>query len=160
MYRGQGRFSEGGSVFGAITSLGELDELVAKLQGSPLQVRQAAAEVSRLQSIDAEHVFDALRAKVRDTRDLTQEPVGVKGLAEMARQHAFLQRSLLSFLQDLPVSKLGPWVVTGWASVFSEADVKADFEATLRGWAEQDDNNKLKAASGAAIKLVRKRKPR
>ena len=148
------------SVFGAITSLGELDELVAKLQGSPLQVRQAAAEVSRLQSIDAEHVFDALRAKVRDTRDLTQEPVGVKGLAEMARQHAFLQRSLLSFLQDLPVSKLGPWVVTGWASVFSEADVKADFEATLRGWAEQDDNNKLKAASGAAIKLVRKRKPR
>src|SRR3546814_4322019 len=34
------------SVFGAVTSLGELDELVAKLQGSPLQVKQAAVERS------------------------------------------------------------------------------------------------------------------
>src|SRR3546814_787330 len=32
------------SVFGAVTSLGELDELVAKLQGSPLQVKQAAVD--------------------------------------------------------------------------------------------------------------------
>lgn len=146
------------SVFGAITSLGELDELVVKLQGSPLQVKQAAAEVARLQSIEAEQVFDALRAKVRDAEDLTQEPMGAKGLAEMARQHAFLQRPLLAFLQDLPVSKLGPWAASGWASVFSESDVEAEFSATLRGWAEQDDNKKLKAASEAVIKLVGKRK--
>ncbi|WP_417323358.1 Qat anti-phage system ATPase QatA [Erythrobacter aureus] len=146
------------SVFGAVTSLGELDELVAKLQGSPLQVKQAAAEVARLQSIEAEQVFDALRAKVRDTENLTQEPVGVKGLAEMARQHPFLQRPLLSFVQDLPVSKLGPWVVSGWVSAFSEADVEAEFTATLQSWAEQDDNKQLKAASAAVIKLVGKRK--
>ncbi len=146
------------SVFGAVTSLGELDELIAKLQGSPLQVKQAATEIARLQSLEAEQVFDALRAKVRDTDDLTQEPVGVKGLAEMARQHKFLQRPLLSFLQDLPISKLGPWVVSGWASVFSETNVEAEFTATLKGWAEQDDNKKLKAASEAVIKLVGKRK--
>jgi len=146
------------SVFGAVTSLGELDELVAKLQGSPLQVKQAAAEIARLESVEAEQVFDALRAKVRDTEDLTQEPVGVKGLAEMARQHHFLQRPLLSFVQDLPVSKLGPWAVSGWVSVFTQADVEADFTATLRSWAEQDDNAKLKAASTAVIKLVGKRK--
>ena len=145
-------------MFGAVTSLGELDELIEKLQGSPLQVKQAAAEVARLQSIEAEQVFDALRAKVRDAEDLTQEPMGVKGLAETARQHPFLQRPLLSFVQDLPVSKLGPWVVSGWASVFSEADVAAEFAATLRSWAGQEDNKMLKAASEAAIKLVGKRK--
>src|SRR3546814_17390808 len=82
-----------------------LDELVAKLQGSPLQVKQAAVEIARLQSIEAEQVFDALRARVRDTEDLTQEPVGVRGLAEVARQHPFLQRPLLSFVQDLPRSE-------------------------------------------------------
>lgn len=146
------------SVFGAVTSLGKLDELVVKLQGSPLQVKHAASEVARLQSIEAEQVFDALRAKVRDAEDLTQEPVGVKGLVEMARQHPFLQRPLLSFVQDLPVSKLGPWVVSGWGAVFSESDVKAEFMTMLRSWAGQDDNKKLKAASGAAIKLVEKRK--
>lgn len=146
------------SVFGAVTSLGELDELVAKLQGSPLQVKQASAEVARLQSIEAEQVFDALRAKVRDAEDLAQEPVGVKGLAEMARQHPFLQRPLLSFVQDLPVSKLGPWAVSGWASVFSETDVASDFATTLKGWADQDDNKPLKAAASAAMKLSSKRK--
>ena len=36
------------SVFGAVASLGELDELVVKLQGSSLQVRQASSEVARL----------------------------------------------------------------------------------------------------------------
>ncbi|AWN17952.1 Qat anti-phage system ATPase QatA [Salinisphaera sp. LB1] len=146
------------SVFGAVTSLGELDELIAKLQGSPLQVKQAAAEVARLQSIEAEQVFDALRAKVRDAEDLTQEPVGVKGLAEIARQHPFLQRPLLSFVQDLPISKLGPWVVSGWASVFSEAEVASDFATTLKGWADQDDNKQLRAAATAAMKLSSKRK--
>ena len=146
------------SVFGAVTSLGELDELVAKLQGSPLQVKQAAAEVARLQSIEAEQVFDALRAKVRDAENLVQEPVGVKGLAEMARQHPFLQRPLLSFVQDLPVSKLGPWAVSGWASSFSETKVASDFATTLKGWADQDDNKPLKAAANAAMKLSCKRK--
>lgn len=146
------------SVFGAVTSLGELDELVAKLQGSPLQVKQAAVEIARLQSIEAEQVFDALRARVRDTEDLTQEPVGVRGLAEVARQHPFLQRSLLSFVQDLPVSKLGPWVVSGWASAFSETDVASDFATTLKGWADQDDKKQLKAAAAAAMKLSSMRK--
>ena len=146
------------SVFGAMTPLGELDELAAKLQGSPMQVKQAAMDVARLQSIEAEQVFDALRAKVRDAEDLTQEPVGVKGLAEMARQHPFLQRPLLSFVQDLPVSKLGPWVVSGWASTFSETDVGAEFTATLKGWANQDDNKQLKVAATAAMKLSSKRK--
>ena len=146
------------SVFGAVTSLGELDELIAKLQGSPLQVKQAASEVARLQSIEAEQVFDALRAKVRDADNLGQEPPGAKGLAEIARQHPFLQRPLLSLLQDLPVSKLGPWVVTGWASAFSEVDVVSDMATTLKGWASQEENKKLKAAAGAAMKLTSKRK--
>ncbi len=145
------------SVFGAVTSLGELDELVEKLQGSPLQVKQATTAVARLQSIEAEQVFDALRAKVRDAESISREPAGVKGLAEVARQHPFLQRPLLSLIQDLPVSKLGPWVVSGWASVFSEADVVSDFETTLKGWTDQEENKQLKAAAGAAIKLAGRR---
>src|SRR3546814_5728935 len=108
--------------------------------------------LSRSQSIEADQVFDARRAGVGDTEDLSQEPVGVRGLAEVARQHPFLQRPLLSFVQDLPVSKLGPWVVIGWASAFSETDVASDFAATLKGWADQDDNKQLKAAAAAAMK--------
>lgn len=145
------------SVFGAVVSLGELDELVVKLQGSPLQVKQASAEVARLQTIEAEQVFDALRAKVRDVEDLAEEPAGARGLAEICRHHSFLRGSLLAFLNDLPVSKLGPWVATGWAGTFSESDVKTGFEALLSEWAKQDENRKLKAAAGAATKLMKRR---
>ena len=146
------------SVFGAVTSLGELDELVIKLQGSPLQVKQASSEVARLQILEAEQVFDALRAKVRDTEDLAEEPAGARGLAEVSRQHPFLQRSLLAFLKDLPVSKLGPWVVSGWAGTFVETDVKAEFDGMLAKWAQQDENKPLKAAANGAIKLKKARR--
>ncbi len=82
----------------------------------------------------------------------------MKGLAELARQHPFLQRPLLSFVQDLPVSKLGPWAVSGWASAFSETEVASDFATTLKGWADQDDNKPLKAAANGAMKLSSARK--
>ena len=148
------------SVFGAVTSLGKLDELVAKLQGSPLQVKQASAEVARLQSIEAEQVFDALRAKVRDAEELAEEPAGARGLAEISRHHPFLQRPLLAFLKDLPVTRLGPWVVTGWTRTFAEADVKAAFAGLLDEWAKQDENKPLKVASTAATKLAKTRERR
>ena len=148
------------SVFGAVTSLGELDELVVKLQGSPLQVRQASAEVARLQTLEAEQVFDVLRVKVRDAEDLAEEPAGARGLAEVSRQHPFLRPSLLAFLKDLPVSKLGPWVVTGWAGTFAEMDVKAEFDGLLDEWAQQDENKPLKAAATGATKLAKTRRRR
>lgn len=100
------------SVFGAVTPLAGLDELVIKLQGTPLLIRQASAEVARLQPLDAERVFDALQAAVRDAEDLVAEPAGVRGLAEVARHHSFLQHSLIAFLKDLSFSKLvGTWAV-------------------------------------------------
>ena len=148
------------SVFGAVTSLGELDELVVKLQGSPLQVRQASAEVARLQTLEAEQVFDALRARVRDTEDLEEEPSGARGLAEISRHHPFLQRSLLAFLRDLPVPKLGPWVVSGWAGAFAQTDVKAEFSGLLDEWAQQNENKPLKVAAVAAAKLAKTKRRR
>ena len=145
-------------VFGAVTSLGELDELVAKLQGSPLQVKQASAEVERLEALEAEEVFDALRAKVRDVEELMEEPAGARGLAEMCRHHVFLRPSLLALLRDLPVSKLGPWVVTGWAATFTDEDVRADYDGLLEEWAKQDENRPLQAAAIAAAKLTKTRR--
>ncbi len=145
------------SVFGAVTSLGGLDELVAKLLGSPLQVKQASAEVARLQPLEAEQVFDALRAKVRDAEELAEKPPGARGLAEISRHHPFLRRSLLAFLKDLPVSKLGPWVVSGWTGTFAQEDVKAEFDGLLDAWAKQDENKPLKVAAAAATKLAKTR---
>ena len=149
------------SVFGAVTSLGSLDELVIKLQGTSLKIKQASAEVAQLQPLDAERVFDALQAAVRDAEDLEEEPAGVRGLAEVARQHSFLQHSLIAFLKDLSVSKpVGPWAVSGWARAFTETKAKAEFDGLLGEWAEQDENKPLSFAARAASKLARARRSR
>ena len=148
------------SVFGAVASLGELDELVVKLEGSPLQVRHASAEVERLQPLEAEQVFDVLKAKVRDAENLMEQPAGAHGLAEVCRHHPFLRRSLLTFLKDLPISKVGPWVVSGWAETFADADVRAEFDILLGEWARQDENASLKTAATAAAKLDKTRRRR
>ena len=144
------------SAFGATASLGDLDKLVGKLQGPSLLVKQASTEVARLRTLDAERVFDALQAKVRDAENLTQEPAGVRGLAEISRHHTLLQRSLLSFLKDLPITKLGPWVVSGWTGTFTETEVKVEFDSLVNEWAEQEENKPLNAAAKAATKLSKR----
>lgn len=143
------------SVFGAVTSLGELDELLAKLSGPPLQVRQAAAEVARLPGSEAEQLFDALRANVAVAEDFSEQPAGTLGLAAICQHHAFLQPSLISFLKNLPVSKLGPWVVTGWANALTSEEVKGDFDVLMSEWASQDDNKPLQAAAKAVLQMGR-----
>ena len=146
------------SVFGVDTSLRDLDKLIVKLQGAPLQVKRASSEVARLQAPEAEQVFDALLAKVHDTEDFAEEPAGVHGLAELSRHHPFLQAPFLTFLKELPVSRLGPWAVSGWKGVFSEPDAKTRFDGLLDEWQKQDENRPLKAAAKAAIKLAKTRR--
>lgn len=141
------------SVFGSPTSLGALDELLAKLTGPPLQVRAAAAEVARLQGSEAEQLFDALRAKVTATEDLNEKPRGVQGLALICEHHEFLQQSLISFLKGLPVSKLGTWVVSGWANALTTEVAKQGFRTLLSEWATQNDNEALQSAANAVLKL-------
>ncbi|MET4701525.1 hypothetical protein ABIE65_004572 [Constrictibacter sp. MBR-5] len=144
------------SVFGAVTSLGELDELLAKLSGPPLQVRQATAEVTRLPGSEAEQLFDALRAKVTVAEDFSEQPPGVQGLAAICQHHAFLQPSLIAFLKGLPVSKLGPWVVGGWAGALTTEAAKGEFRTLLSEWAAQDDNKPLQVAAKAAMQMGRR----
>ncbi len=145
------------SVFGAVTSLGQLDELLVKLTGPSLQVRQAAAEVGRLTATEAEQLFDALRSKVTVVEDLSDQPPGAQGLSVICEHHAFLQPSLVALLRDLPVSKLGPWVVTGWASALTADEAKREFESLTSEWAEQDDNKPLQAAAKAVAQLSKRR---
>jgi len=148
------------SVFGAVTSLGELDELLAKLSGPPLQVRQAVAEVARLPGSEAEQLFDALRAKVTVAEDFGEQPAGVQGLAVICQHHAFLQPSLIAFLKGLPVTKLGPWAVTGWANALTSEEVKGEFRTLMSEWAAQDGNKPLQVAAKAAMQMGKRGGPR
>lgn len=148
------------SVFGAVTSLGELDELLAKLSGPPIQVRQAEALVVRLPATEAEQLFDALRAKVTVVEDLSEQPPGAQGLAVICQHHEFLQPSLVTLLKSLPVPKLGPWVLTGWARALTTEAAERDFGALLSEWAAQDENKPLHTAAKAVVQMGKRGRTR
>lgn len=143
--------------YGSQTPLGELDEMLGKLMGPPLQVKQITTEIKRLTPVEAEQLFDALRAKVADAEDLVEEPDGMHGLAAICQHHPFLQASLVGFFRDLPVTKVGTWVMAGWAGAITEVDAKAAYDALKSDWVEQSDNPTLSAAAKAAASMGRKR---
>lgn len=143
--------------YGSQTPLGELDEMLGKLMGPPLQVKQITTEIKRLTPVEAEQLFDALRAKVADAEDLVEEPDGMHGLAAICQHHPFLQASLVGFFRDLPVTQIGTWVMTGWAGAITEAEAKTAYDALKSDWAEQSDNPALSAAAKAAASMGRKR---
>ena len=147
-------------VFGTSTSLGELDELVTRLQGSALQVRHASAVIAQVQASDAEKVFEALGAKVTEAGNLRQRPEGVDGLVEVCHHHQFLQPALVSLLRRLPTTRLGPWAASGFDRAFTDGGAKADYETLVSEWAAQSENRPLQAAAGAARNVGRTRRRR
>lgn len=139
--------------YGSQAQLGELDELLQKLMGPPLLIRQLTTEIKRLNSVEAEQLFDALRTKVADADDLMEEPAGMHGLAAICQQHPFLQASLVAFFRDLPAAKLGTWVLTGWAGAITETEAASAYDALKADWAGRDDNKALSGAAKAVAKI-------
>ena len=141
-------------VFGAMASLADLEELLAVLRGSALQVRGASSTVAALEASDAERLFEALRAEVTRAEDLTVRPSGVEGLVEICRHHPSLQSGLVGMLRDLPVARLGAWAVGGWTGALTEENVKREFEELRSAWGAQDENKELGAAAVGASKVA------
>ena len=141
-------------VFGAMASVGDLEELLGVLRGSELQVRGASSTVAALEKSDAERLFVALRTELTGAEDLTARPSGVPGLVEICRHHPSLQSGLLEMLRDLPVGRLGAWVVGGWTAAVTEENAKREFEELLSAWSAQDENKVLAAAAVGALKVA------
>jgi len=145
------------SYFGGLATASHLEALVDRLMGTPLAIRSADAEINRLSSTEAEQVFDAIRDRILQSDNLETAPKGATGLAALVRLQPALQRRLLGFVRDLPLSKVGPWAATSWANCFTEPAITAEFEQQVHAWSQQDDNSVLKAAASGTLKVGRQR---
>src|SRR5712691_10547903 len=132
------------SYFGGLATANHLEALVDRLMGAALAIRSAEAEIDRLSGTEAEQVFDALRDRILQSDTLSTAPNGAAGLAALVRLQPALQRRLLGFLRDLPLSKIGAWAAAGWGRCFTDTNIAAEFEQQVRAWSQQDDNTVLK----------------
>ncbi len=140
------------AVFSASSSLGLMEEWVDKLYGSRLGAQAAAAEIASIQPGEAERVFNAVVTRVRAEKNYKSRPGGFYGIAELCKVHKNLQIPTVALLEDLPIKKLGAWIVTGWKEVFTEKAAKNRFDDLVRKWAAQEENNGLKHAANLALK--------
>lgn len=138
--------------FGPVSVLGHLAGVVEKLFGGKMAVQGLEGELKQLVQPEADKVFEAVRTKVMSTGAFETKPPGVDGLVVLVKAQAGLQSQLIDFLEALPRSKCGPWVVSGWQGVIKDTDCSARLTKLLGEWSKITGNPLLKVAAEAALK--------
>lgn len=133
-----------------------LDSLIESLSSRELAARAVEPQVRALNAADADHVFKALRERVLRAPNLSTEPAGFTGLMLIAKHHSRHQSELISLVESIDPSKLGPWVTRGWQECLTEAGTTEQLRGVLGKWAAQEENQLLKRSAAQALAPARK----
>lgn len=143
------------SSLGGLAAASHLEALVEKLMGPKLMVRGAATEIAKLSGPEPEEAFDAIRGRILQDDKFSGKPKGVEGLVRLVEAHPVLQRRLLEFVRELPTNKIGAWAASSWGTCFRDTGIAAEFQKTLKAWAEQTENSVLQTAAQGIAKMQR-----
>lgn len=138
--------------FGPASALGSLTKVAEKLFGAKLSVQGLEAELKQLAQPEAEKLFEAVRTKIMSSDNFNTQPAGIDGMTVLVKAQPSLQGKLLDFLQALPSSRCGAWVVGGWQTALKDVDEIAKYEKLLVGWSKLTTNPMLKLAAEASSK--------
>ncbi|TIO65681.1 Qat anti-phage system ATPase QatA [Mesorhizobium sp.] len=143
------------SSLGGLAAASHLEGLVEKLMGPTMMVRGAVGEIAKLTGPEPEEVFEAIRGRILQDDNFAAKPKGADGLVRLVEAHPTLQRRLLEFIRELPVTKVGSWAASSWGACFTDTGFVAEYQTTLRSWAEQTENSILQKAAQGISKLQR-----
>ncbi|HWB17390.1 MAG TPA: Qat anti-phage system ATPase QatA [Vicinamibacterales bacterium] len=134
-----------------------LDALIESLSGSSdLAARAVEPQVKGLSAGDAEQLFAALRERVLRASSFQTEPSGFTGLMLVAKNHPRHQAEILSLIESIDATTLGPWATRGWKEVLAEPGTTDRLNALLGKWAAQDENQLLKRSATQALAPAKK----
>lgn len=141
--------------FGPVSALGHLVGVVDKLFGSKIVVQGYETELKQLAQIEAEKVFEAARSRIMSTGTFNVMPTGINGLQVLVKAQPILQNRLMDFLEALPSTKCGPWVVSGWEGIIKDAECATRLAQLLENWSKVSNNPNLKAAAETVLKATK-----
>lgn len=144
--------------FGGGTASSHLDGLVDLLMRPSLALKASEAQVTNLNSSEAEQVFDALRTRIIQSDDLQEKPPGFDGLLLVAKSRPELQSKVVALLESLPIRKLGAWVLAGLSQSLTDTKARTQHQEWVKKLASQDENAALRSAAAAIQKLSDTRK--
>ena len=137
--------------FGPISTLGHLAAVADKLFGSKFVVQGHLEELKQLKAPEADKVFEAVRSRIIGADAFDPQPDGIAGLKVLVQAQPLLQARLIDFLESLPKSRCGPWIVSGWEGVIVDATGVTRFDALLLDWTKAPSSAALKAAAQAVL---------
>ncbi len=137
--------------FGPATALGHLSTIAEKLFEAKLSVQAMETDLKQLAIPEAEKLFEAVRSKIISGDEFKTRPVGIDGMIVLVKAQPSLQNQLLDFLEGLPSTKCGSWVVGGWYSIVKEQTAVTRLNNLITQWAKVDNNPSLKAVAASEI---------
>lgn len=140
------------SYLGSLVAVSHLEGLIERLMGSSMSARSTVQEVGKLAGSDPEQVFEEVRSRILQNDNFRNKPKGVDGLVVLVEKHPILQRRLLGFIRDLPVSKIGAWAATNWGTCFPDEVVNEEFNGLLSEW-EKLENKVLQIAIKGVMQI-------
>lgn len=138
----------------SVSDQGGLETLMSKLCGSQIEIRSTEPEVKALSSSDAGVVFNNLRERVLSVGKFTSAPMGMDGLAIIAKHHPQFQSEIVALLESIDPKNLGLWVLKGWNEAITDAQARSRLIELMHRWAEQSDNQMLKTGALSAISTL------
>lgn len=140
----------------ASANLGHLQNIYNELVGPAILIPRIEPELTKLGRKDAEQLFVAITQELssKDLRVAPPDGTIVTGLIALVKAQPHLQDALLSFLRNLPTSKLGPWITKGWNACLVSPEAQQSFRDILTSWQDQTDSEVLSRVASGALRVL------
>lgn len=100
--------------FSGKSSQNDLLEVVDLLFRDEMVIVGRSDELKNLTNQEADQVFGAAVQKIMERGQFDTKPKGIDGLIILVQSKPELRKSLVNFIDAIPVAKVGVWILNGW----------------------------------------------
>lgn len=100
--------------FAGKSAQNDLSEVVDLLFRDEMAIVGRIEELKNLTNQEADQVFDVVVQKIMERGQFDTKPKGTDGLILLVQNKPELRKSLLNFVDAIPVAKVGVWILHGW----------------------------------------------
>lgn len=100
--------------FSGKSSQNDLSEVVDLLFRDEMAIVGCIEDLKNLTSQESDQVFDVVVQKIMERGQFDTKPKGTDGLIILVQSKPELRKSLINFIEAIPVSKVGVWILHGW----------------------------------------------
>ena len=100
--------------FSGKTSKNDLSEIVELLFRDEMIIVGRVEDLKNLTNQESDQVFGIVAQKIMEKGQFDMKPKGIDGLIVLVQNKPELRKSLVDFIDAIPVDKVGVWIIHGW----------------------------------------------